>query len=98
MADKYKNSESTDHITAIDYYWRPGCPFCEGLNKKLKAAKIPLNKHNIWDSPKAAATVRSIANGNETVPTVVIGPAKLVNPSIKQVQAALTEFAPHLAS
>lgn len=98
MADKYKNSGSGKQITAIEYYWRPGCPFCEGLNKKLKAAKIPVNKHNIWDSPKAAAKVRSIANGNETVPTVVIGPTSLVNPSIKQVQAALAEHAPHLAS
>ena len=57
---------------------------CEGTK-----AKIPVNKHNIWDSPKAAAKVRSIANGNETVPTVVIGPNNLLNPSIKQVQAAL---------
>ena len=44
MADKYKNSGSGNQITAIEYYWRPGCPFCEGLNKKLKAAKIPVNR------------------------------------------------------
>jgi len=40
--------------------------------------------------------VRSVADGNETVPTVVIGPIGLVNPSIKQVKAALEEHAPHL--
>jgi len=42
-------------------------------------------KHNIWDEPKAAAFVRSVADGNETVPTVVIGEQALVNPSAKQV-------------
>jgi mycoredoxin len=29
---------------------------------------------NIWEDPQAAARVRSVANGNETVPTVFVGP------------------------
>jgi hypothetical protein len=33
--------------------------------------------------------VRSIANGNETVPTVVVGGIGMVNPSAGQVAAAL---------
>lgn len=55
-----------------------------------------MNKHNIWDDPADAATVRSYANGNETVPTLIIGPVALVNPSIKEVKATLAEHAPHL--
>jgi len=63
-----------------------------GLNKR----GIPLNKKNIWDSPEAASTVRSIANGNETVPTVVVGDAALVNPSAGQVIQAISNQAPEL--
>ena len=55
-----------------------------------------MNERNIWDNPDDAAIVRSIADGNETVPTVVIGPVGLVNPSVKQVKATLAEHAPHL--
>ena len=74
----------------VDYYWRPGCPFCMMLERKLKKAKIPLVKHNIWDDPEAAKFVRSVADGNETVPTVVIGDQFWVNPSASVVVRAVT--------
>lgn len=80
----------------IDFYWRPGCPFCMNLERKLNGLNVPLNKQNIWDAPQAAATVRSIANGNETVPTVVVGAAKMVNPSADQVLQAIANNAPEL--
>lgn len=67
-----------------------------GLERKLNDLDVPLNKKNIWDSKKAAATVRSIADGNETVPTVVIGKAKMVNPSANQVLQAIEANAPEL--
>ena len=66
------------------------------LSSGLKSAKIPVNERNIWENADDAAIVRSIADGNETVPTVVVGPVGLVNPSVKQVKAALAEHAPHL--
>ena len=50
---------------------------------------MTLRKHNIWDDPSHAAVVRAAANGNETVPTVVIGAVALVNPSAEAVVAAL---------
>ena len=59
------------------------------LERGLKKANIPLDKRNIWDDPSAAAFVRSVADGNETVPTIRIGGTSLVNPSKKQVVAAL---------
>ena len=83
-------------LQAIEYFWRPGCPFCARLGSGLEAAGIPVNARNIWENPEDAAVVRSIADGNETVPTVIVGPVGLVNPSVKQVQAALQEHAPHL--
>ena len=50
----------------------------------------------IRDRPEAAAAVREIADGNETVPTVVIGEAKMVNPSPDQVLQAISNNAPEL--
>jgi glutaredoxin len=41
---------------------------------------VTYDEVNIWDDPEAAAFVRSVANGNETVPTVVIGGVAHVNP------------------
>lgn len=55
---------------------------------------VPHRRVNIWDDPSAAATVRSLAAGNETVPTVVVGPAVLVDPDVHAVLAAATEHAP----
>ncbi len=90
------NTNPNAHLDAIDFYWRPGCPFCSGLESKLAKMGIPMAKHNIWDNPADAAVVRSIADGNETVPTLVIGDAKMVNPSPAQVVQAMTNQTPHL--
>lgn len=81
---------------AVHYYWRPGCPFCTMLRRGLDKAGIETVDHNIWDDPDAAAVVRSYANGNETVPTVVIGDVGMVNPSASQVAEHLMGHAPHL--
>lgn len=62
-------------------YLRPGCFFCSSLTASLKAAGVTYDEVNIWDDPEAAAFVRSVANGNETVPTVVIGGVAHVNPT-----------------
>ena len=81
---------------AVHYYWRGGCPFCASLRRGLDKLGIQTVDHNIWDDPDAAATVRFYANGNETVPTVVIGEVGMVNPSAKQVAKYLEEAAQHL--
>lgn len=80
----------------IDLYWRPGCGFCSSLRRGLDKAGIERVEHDIWSDPDAAAVVRSVANGDETVPTVVIGDVGLVNPRAREVVATLREHAPHL--
>ncbi len=84
-------------LDAIQFYWRPGCPFCMSLERSLKGIEIPLEKHNIWDDPEASAFVRSVANGNETVPTVRVGGEFMVNPSAKEVAAAVARVDPSQA-
>jgi len=80
----------------IDFYWRPGCPFCMALERGLSNADIPFKKLNIWEDPDHAAFVRSVADGNETVPTVQVGEISMVNPSVSQVAQAMSEQTPHL--
>ena len=43
------------------------------LRGQLDKLGIERVEHNIWDDPSQAAVVRQYANGNETVPTVVVG-------------------------
>lgn len=66
------------------------------LERALTQAGLPYTKVNIWEDPDAAARVRSVANGNEIVPTVFVGPAAMVNPSLREVTAAVREHAPAL--
>lgn len=72
-------------------YWRPGCWYCSDLRSQLERAGIDYRPIDIWRDPVAAARVRSIADGNETVPTVVIGERALVNPSLGEVRDVLGE-------
>ncbi|AVT41466.1 glutaredoxin domain-containing protein [Plantactinospora sp. BB1] len=77
-------------------YWRPGCPYCMKLRFRLLFTRLPVRKVNIWRDPDAAAFVRSVADGNETVPTVTVAGHPMVNPSHRQLLAAVREHAPHL--
>lgn len=81
---------------AIVFYWRPGCGFCMGLDRQLTELGVALDKRNIWDDPEHAAVVRSITGGNETVPTVVVGDARLVNPTAGEVLLEMQTHTPHL--
>ena len=83
-------------IETVEFYWRPGCGFCMSLERQLRRAGVPMDQRNIWEDPDAAAFVRSVDRGNETVPTVTVGDIALVNPSRHQVVAILADRAPHL--
>jgi glutaredoxin-like protein len=73
----------------ITMYWRPGCGFCAALQRNLDRLEVSYEKVNIWDSPEAAEFVRSVARGNETVPTVTVGDKSMVNPSAQEVLEAV---------
>ncbi len=76
-------------------YWRPGCGFCSSLLRKLDASGLEFDRRNIWEDEDASAFVRTVANGNETVPTVRVGEMALVNPTADDVFGQLAEVAPH---
>jgi mycoredoxin len=78
---------------ALTMYWRPGCGFCARLRRQLDRAGLPAHWVDIWQDAGTAAFVRSVANGNETVPTVVVAGHAMVNPHIRAVMDALQKAA-----
>ncbi len=76
-------------MSDIVMYWRPGCGFCAALERQMNKAGLEFEKRNIWEDQEHAAFVRSVARGNETVPTVVVKGTAMVNPSLEQVAEAL---------
>ncbi|NML50162.1 hypothetical protein HHL19_10855 [Streptomyces sp. R302] len=61
-------------------YWRPGCSFCIRLRLRLGTRARRAYWVNIWRDPEAAAAVRAVNDGNETVPTVFLDGRAHTNP------------------
>ena len=80
---------------SIVVHWRPGCGFCSMLFRGLERHGVPHERVDIWADPEAAARVRAVARGNETVPTVFVGEVPLVNPSVHAVLTLAARVAPH---
>jgi mycoredoxin len=74
-------------------YARPGCPFCSMLRADLATAGMTYAERDIWQDPEAAAAVRAVADGNETVPTINVGDVWLVNPTVDEIRSALLRAA-----
>lgn len=91
MSDQTSTGTAAAGITV---YWRPGCGFCSGLFRQLDRLQVPYATVNIWEEPSGAEFVRRVARGNETVPTVAIGPVAMVNPSAQQILEAAATHAP----
>ncbi|RII15066.1 putative glutaredoxin [Streptomyces sp. YIM 130001] len=92
-----ENTEPTGNADdGLVVYWRPMCPFCMKLRAQLRVKGLQYTAVNIWRDPEAAAFVRSVADGNETVPTVTVAGKPMVNPSLNRLVAAVGERAPHL--
>jgi glutaredoxin len=79
-------------------YWRPDCIFCLNLLLGLKWTRLRYRKVDIRHDAEARAFVRSVADGNETVPTVVVAGRAMVNPSKRELITTVREHAPHALS
>ncbi|MER7668524.1 glutaredoxin domain-containing protein [Kitasatospora sp. NPDC096128] len=73
-------------------YWRPLCTYCMRLRLGLLFTRLRYSRRftrvDIWKDPDAAAFVRSVADGNETVPTATVAGRPMVNPSLRQLLRA----------
>ena len=63
-------TEDTEQLPVV--YWRPMCGLCARLLDALQHAGVTVELRDIWEDPEAAAFVRSVNAGAETVPTVVL--------------------------
>lgn len=91
-------SPAWQHNRTVTVYWRPGCRYCAKLRRDLRRIGLATTQVNICEVPEAAAAVRAVTGGNETVPTVVVGETVLVNPSAASVLDAARALAPGLVT
>jgi hypothetical protein len=56
------------------------------LRRGLRKRRLAFTEVDIWKDPEAAAAVRAVAGGNETVPTVHVAGRWLVNPKAPAVE------------
>ena len=96
--ERVPDTVDTPGSDLVTVYWRPGCPYCAALRRGLGRAGLPTAEVNIWTDPEAAGIVRSIAGGNETVPTVVVAGKGFVNPKVRTVLDAVHALAPDLVA
>lgn len=68
--------------------WKPGCPFCERLLRDL-GDDPRITWVNVWEDRQANQRVRELNDGNEYVPTALVGDTVLRNPSSSELAAAL---------
>lgn len=71
-------------------YWRPGCGYCQRLRSALGPDAERVTWVNIWQDDEAAAYVRSVNDGNETVPTVVVDGQVHTNPGLALIREHLS--------
>jgi mycoredoxin len=81
----------TDPARAVVIYWRPGCGFCSRLRRHLGGLAERATWVDIWADEEAAAFVRSVNRGNETVPTVVLDGTVHTNPAPELVLERLQQ-------
>lgn len=70
-------------------FWRPGCTYCLRLRFRLRRHARRLHWVDIWRDPEAAAAVRAVNDGNETVPTVLVAGQAHTNPDPSWVRAQI---------
>ena len=77
-------------------YLRPGCGYCRRLQRTLGRHGVDYQAIDIWQNPDARTFVRSVADGNETVPTVRFGDEVMVNPDPDDLLGLIRDTAPEM--
>ncbi len=74
-------------------YGRPYCAMVPPVRKLLERAEVDYEYTDIWEDEEAAARVRRINQGNETVPTLVFPDgATMTEPSLRELLGKLAEM------
>lgn len=71
-------------------YGHPGCPSVPSVTGMLSRTQVAYDYINIRQQPQAAAQVRAVNNGNESVPTLVFPDGStLTEPSAGELKRKL---------
>ena len=77
----------------IIVYGTPVCPMVTPVRGALKRASVEYDYIDIWQDDEARARVRSINNGNESVPTIIFPDGStLTEPSGQQLLSKLGDL------
>lgn len=87
--------ENVNNSRPILVYGRPGCPGVPPVLRLLDAAEVAYEYIDIRQDPDAAARLRAITGGYESVPTVVLPDGRaMVEPGTIKLRQALQAQAP----
>jgi mycoredoxin len=78
----------------LTMYTTPWCGYCVRLKRQLDREGVEYEVVDIEREPSAEAYVKSVNDGNATVPTVVFPDGSVMtNPSIRQITDKVTSAA-----
>lgn len=77
-------------VTMFSTRW---CGYCRRLKRQMEEAGISFREIDLDGDPSHDDRIRAATGGYRTVPTLEVGARLLVNPTIEEVRAALTEDA-----
>ncbi|HRQ14493.1 MAG TPA: glutaredoxin family protein [Promineifilum sp.] len=93
--DQSSPDKTAQALPPIIVYGRPGCPGVGPVLRLLDAAEAAYAYVDIRQDPGAAARLREITGGYESVPTVVLPDGRaMVEPGTLKLRQALQEQAP----
>lgn len=80
-------------MAPITMYTTPWCGYCRRLKRQLADEGIPFQEVDVDAAADPHVDERIIAasGGFRTVPTLEVGDRLLVNPTLREVQAALAD-------
>lgn len=77
---------SSDRVTMYSTSW---CGYCRRLKRQMADAGIPFEEVDLDEDPSFGQRIIDHTGGYRTVPTLDVGGRLLVNPSLREVEAAL---------
>ena len=73
----------------VTMYSTSWCGYCRRLKRQMQDAGIPFREVDLDDDPTHDDRIIAATGGYRTVPTLDVGGRLLVNPSLREVEAAL---------
>lgn len=75
--------------TTVTMYSTTWCGYCRRLKREMAEAGIPFREVDLDDDSSHDAKIIAKTGGYRTVPTLEVEGELLVNPSLREVEAAL---------